>query len=132
VKVICLYGKLPIPARLAGVREIADGRLENTNILSSYGPNAWLVRNYQLNSQLTELQSTLSNLKEKVTEVNRQRRVYQEDKGKHLSRLEGRWGDLVGENVQLEMAILAMEGELVGLGRKEDELKEEVRQLEQA
>jgi len=52
--------------------------------------------------------------------------------GKHLSRLEGRWGDLVGENVQLEMAILAMEGELVGLRRKEDELKEEVRQLEQA
>jgi hypothetical protein len=46
--------------------------------------------------------------------------------------LEGRWGDLVGENVQLEMAILAMEGELVGLRRKEDELKEEVRQLEQA
>lgn len=110
----------------------ADGRLENTNILSSYGPNAWLVRNYQINSQLTELQSTLSQLKEKVTGVNRQRRVYQEDTGKHLSRLEGRWGGLVAENVQLEMAVLAMEGELRGLRRKEDELKEEVRQLEQA
>ena len=129
MKGICLYGK---SARKTRVRETNDGRLENTNILSSYGPNAWLVRNYQLNSQLTELQSTLSNLKEKVTEVNRQRRVYQEDKGKHLSRLEGRWGDLVGENVQLEMAILAMEGELVGLRRKEEELKEEVRELEQA
>jgi pre-mRNA-splicing factor SPF27 len=107
-------------------------RLENTNILQSYGPNAWLVRNYQLNSQLTELQSTLSQLKDKVTEVNRQRRVYQEDTGKHLSRLEGRWGGLVAENVQLEMAVLAMEGELRGLRRKEEELTEEVRQLEQA
>jgi pre-mRNA-splicing factor SPF27 len=107
-------------------------RLENTNILSSYGPNAWLVRNYQLNSQLTELQSTLSQLKEQVTEINRQRRVYQEDTGKHLTRLEGRWQDLVGGSVQLEMAVKAMEGEMKGLRRKEEELKEEVRQLEQA
>jgi len=38
----------------------------------------------------------------------------------------------VAENVQLEMAVLAMEGELIGLRRKEEELKEEVRQLEQA
>lgn len=132
MKVTCHYGK-PTPLFTLTERgDETDCRLENTNILSSYGPNAWLVRNYQLNSQLTELQSTLSTLKDKVTEVNRQRRVYQEDKGKHLSRLEGRWGDLVGENVQLEMAILAMEGELVGLRRKEEELKEEVRELEQA
>lgn len=106
-------------------------RMENTNILSSYGPNAWLVRNYQLNSQLTELQSTLSNLKDKVTEVNRQRRVYQEDKGKHLTRLESRWSDLVSGGMQLEMAVKVMEGELRGLRRKEDELREEVRALEQ-
>jgi len=38
----------------------------------------------------------------------------------------------VAENVQLEMAVLAMEGELIGLRRKEEELKEEVRELEQA
>lgn len=132
MKDICHYGKDSTKSTFTTEGYETDVRIENTNILSSYGPNAWLVRNYQLNSQLTELQSTLSNLKEKVIEVNRQRRVYQEDKGKHLSRLEGRWGDLVGENVQLEMAILAMEGELVGLRRKEDELKEEVRQLEQA
>ena len=105
--------------------------MENTNILSSYGPNAWLVRNYQLNSQLTELQSTLSSLKDKVTEVNRQRRVYQEDTGKHLTRLEGRWSDLVSGGMQLEMAVKVMEGELRGLRRKEDELREEVRALEQ-
>jgi pre-mRNA-splicing factor SPF27 len=58
--------------------------------------------------------------------------VYQEDTGKHLSRLEGRWNGLVSDNVQLEMAVLAMEGELIGLRRKEDQLREEVSQLEQA
>jgi len=106
-------------------------RIENTSILSAHGPNAWLVRNYQLNSQLTELTTTLTNLKEQVTEVNRSRRVFQEDTGKHLSRLESRWQDLVGATVQLEMACRAMEGEVRGLRRKEEELRKEVAELEQ-
>ncbi|WVF65647.1 hypothetical protein IAT40_000378 [Kwoniella sp. CBS 6097] len=105
-------------------------RLENASVLASYGPNAWLVRNYQLNSQLTELQSTLAALKEQVTEVNRTRRVFQEDTGKHLGKLEGRWQDLIGSTVQLEMACTAMEGEVRGLRRKEEELKKEVADLE--
>ncbi|WVR09127.1 hypothetical protein IAU60_006189 [Kwoniella sp. DSM 27419] len=105
-------------------------RLENASVLASYGPNAWLVRNFQLNSQLTELQGTLTGLKEQVTEVNRTRRVYQEETGQHLGKLEGRWQDLVGSTVQLEMACKAMEGEVRGLRRKEDQLREEVAQLE--
>lgn len=99
-------------------------------MLQSYGPNAWLVRNYQLNSQSKELQETLTQLKEQVTEVNRARRVFQEDAGEHLGRLENRWQDLVGSTVQLEMACKAMEGEVRGLRRKEEELRVEVAQLE--
>lgn len=99
-------------------------------MIQSYGPNAWLVRNYQLNSQLTELQETLKELKEKVTEVNRARRVFQEGQGEHLARLEGRWMDLVRSTVQLEMASTAMEGEVRGLEQREQELREEVAQLE--
>ncbi|WRT68971.1 uncharacterized protein IL334_005953 [Kwoniella shivajii] len=105
-------------------------RIENTSILSSHGPNAWLIRNYQLNSQLTELQSSLNNLKENVTDVNRSRRVFQEDTGKHLSKLESRWQDLIGSTVQLEMACKAMEGEVKPLRRKHESLKEEVESLE--
>ncbi|ORX39059.1 Pre-mRNA-splicing factor SPF27 [Kockovaella imperatae] len=105
-------------------------RIENADLLSTYGPNAWLIRNYQLNSQLTELQSTLEALKEKVTEVNRSRRVFQEDTGTHLTRLEGRWQDLVGSTVQLEVACKAMEGQVKTLRRKEEDLKKEVQQLE--
>lgn len=106
-------------------------RLENTNILAAHGPNAWLVRNYQLNSQLTELQSTLTQLKDQVTEVNRQRRVYQEDTGNHLSRLEGRWKEVTIDGLQLELASQALEGELRALRRKEEDLRDEVRELEQ-
>lgn len=105
-------------------------RLENTSILSSYGPNAWLVRNYQLNSQLTELQATLATLKEQVTDINRTRRVFQEETGQHLSRLEGRWQDLVGSTVQLELACTAMEGEVKGLEAKKNILKDEITELE--
>jgi pre-mRNA-splicing factor SPF27 len=90
------------------------------------------VRNYQLNSQLTELQATLTGLKDEVTEVNRSRRVYQEEAGSHLSKLETRWQRLVGSTVQLEMACMAMEGEVRGLRNKEDELRAEVEQLEAA
>lgn len=106
-------------------------RLENSSLLSTYAPNSWLVRNYQLNGQLTELTTTLAQLKEQVTEVNRSRRVYQEEKGTHLTRLEGRWQDLVGATVQLEMACKAMDGEVKGLRRKEEELRREVVELEQ-
>lgn len=99
-------------------------------MLQTYGPNAWLVRNYQLNSQFTELQGTLTNLKEQVTEVNRARRVYQEEQGEHLGRLENRWGDLVSSSVQLEMACTAMSSEVAGLREREAELRAEVEALE--
>lgn len=105
-------------------------RNENIEVIQSYGSNAWLVRNYQLNSQLTELQGTLQELKDQVTEVNRTRRVFQEGQGEHLSRLEGRWMDLVRSTVQLEMANTAMEGEVLGLERREQELRAEVAALE--
>ncbi|RXK35604.1 pre-mRNA-splicing factor SPF27 [Tremella mesenterica] len=105
-------------------------RNENVQILSTYGPNAWLVRNYQLSTQLTELQAAVTEMKERVTELNRARRVFQEDTGQHLSRLEGRWQDLVGATVQLEMACGAMEGEVEGLRIREERLQAEVKQLE--
>lgn len=106
------------------------GRNDNISVLSNYGPNAYLVRNYQLNSQLTELNSVLGDLKEQVTEVNRKRRVFQEDTGVHLGKLESRWQDLISSTVQLEMACRAMDGEVKGLRRKEEELRTEVADLE--
>lgn len=76
------------------------------------------------------MQGALTGLKEEVTEVNRSRRVAQEEAGEHLSRLENRWGDLVSSTVQLEMACMAMEGEVRGLRAREAKLREEVAALE--
>ncbi|KAK4687643.1 pre-mRNA-splicing factor SPF27, partial [Tremellales sp. Uapishka_1] len=101
-------------------------RQDNIALLSTYAPNAYLIRNYQLQSQLTELQATLAGIKEEITDVNRGRRVYQEEQGKHLSAMENRWQDLVGGTVQLEMACKAMEGEVRGLREKEEALRKDV------
>jgi pre-mRNA-splicing factor SPF27 len=100
--------------------------------MQTYGQNAWLVRNYQLNSELKEVQGALTVQQEQVTEVNRARRVAQESAGEHLTRLEGRWGDLVSSTVQLEMACMAMEGEVHQLRAREAALREEVEALEAA
>ncbi|BEI80976.1 hypothetical protein CcaverHIS002_0201360 [Cutaneotrichosporon cavernicola] len=107
-------------------------RNENIGVLQTYGPNAWLVRNYQLASQAKELDGTLAALKEDVTDVNRQRRAYNEVQGEHLAHLENRWNDLVTSTLQLEMACTAMEGEVRGLEYRADELRAEVAQLEEA
>ncbi|KAL7421484.1 hypothetical protein Q5752_004371 [Cryptotrichosporon argae] len=129
----------------AGAAELADAerrgwiaeghmalRNENISLLSTYAPNAWLVRNYQLTATRAELAAELTALQEQATEVNRARRVFQEDTGRHLSALEGRWSDLVRATVQLAMACAAMGGEVEGLRRKEDALREEVTKMEQA
>jgi len=135
---------LPQPSENATLEELVEAekrgriseghmalRLENADLLSTYAPNAWLVRNYQLGAELKELEALLATMKERVTEVNRSRRAAQEAVGEHLGRLEGRWQDLVGSTVQLEMACVAMEGEVRALRRKEEELRAEVKVLEE-
>ncbi|WWC91321.1 uncharacterized protein L201_006264 [Kwoniella dendrophila CBS 6074] len=105
-------------------------RLENSTILSTYGSNAWLIRNYQLNSQISELTKVSEDLKEKIIDLNRSRRVYQEDQGLKLSKLEGKWQDSIGSTVQLELACNAMNLEVAALREKEERLQKEVDELE--
>jgi len=56
---------------------LAPDRNDNLSLLSAYGPNAWLIRNYQLESQAKEVEVEVETWKEKVVEVNRKRRVFQ-------------------------------------------------------
>ena len=103
-----------------------DGRNENLSLLSTYGPNAWLIRNYQLESQAKEVEAEVEVWKEKVVEVNRKRRVFQESTGKHLSSLENRWQDLITGTIQLEMASRAMELEVEVLKGQEARLERDL------
>lgn len=103
-----------------------DVRNTNAHLQSTYGPNAWLIRNYQLEGEAKEIEQEVAQWTERVTEVNRARRVYQEEKGRHLAALETRWQDLVTGTVQLEMANVALQGEVDALARKAEALEKEL------
>ncbi|KAJ9106396.1 hypothetical protein QFC21_001542 [Naganishia friedmannii] len=103
-----------------------DVRNTNTSLLASYAPNAWLIRNYQMDGEAKEMEAEVEQWKERVTEVNRSRRVFQEATGKHLHSLETRWQDLVTNTVQLEMANVALQGEVEALSRKAEAMEKEL------
>ncbi|GHJ88209.1 hypothetical protein NliqN6_4611 [Naganishia liquefaciens] len=103
-----------------------DVRNTNAQLQATYAPNAWLIRNYQLEGEAKEIEHEVVQWTERVTEVNRARRVFQEDKGKHLAALETRWQDLVTGTVQLELANVALQGEVDALERKAAALEKEL------
>lgn len=103
-----------------------DLRNVNAQLQATYGPNAWLIRNYQLEGEAKEIEAEVEEWREKVTEVNRSRRVFQEATGKHLQALETRWQDLVTGTVQLEMANVALQGEVDALAQKAEALEKEL------
>ncbi|KAJ9103610.1 hypothetical protein QFC20_004766 [Naganishia adeliensis] len=103
-----------------------DLRNVNAQLQGTYGPNAWLIRNYQLDGEAKEIEAEVEEWREKVTEVNRSRRVFQEATGKHLQALETRWQDLVTGTVQLEMANVALQGEVDALAQRAEALEKEL------
>lgn len=59
----------------------ASRRNANASLLSAYAPNHWLIRNFQLEAEAKELEKEVEAWKEKVTDVNRNRRLYQVRRG---------------------------------------------------
>lgn len=49
-------------------------RQTNLTLLQTYGPNAWRIHNYLLESTATQTERALEELKELTVEVNRDRR----------------------------------------------------------
>lgn len=54
-----------------------DASLSNIALLQTYGPNAWRVHNYLLEATSKGLDKALEELKERTTEVNRERKQFQ-------------------------------------------------------
>jgi len=79
-----------------------------------------------MEGEAKEMETEVEQWKERVTEVNRSRRVFQEATGKHLQSLETRWQDLVTNTVQLEMANVALQGGVEALSRKAEALEKEL------
>jgi len=94
-------------------------RQTNASLLQTYGPNAWKIHNYLLEADAVAMEKELERLKEKVTEVNRDRKNTQLHTGKVLTSLETRWTELVSNVIQIELANIALEAEVEQLRQQE-------------
>ncbi|KAI0786054.1 breast carcinoma amplified sequence 2 [Abortiporus biennis] len=104
--------------------QLEHQRLRHTNIalLQQYGPNTWRIHNYLLEQEAKNLEKALEELKELTTEVNRDRKNSQTRIGNQLTSLETRWTELISSVLQIEMANVALEGDIDRLTKKEAEL----------
>ncbi|KII93640.1 hypothetical protein PLICRDRAFT_99527 [Plicaturopsis crispa FD-325 SS-3] len=104
--------------------QLEHQRIRHTNLalLQTYGPNAWRIHNYLLESTADQLDKALENLKQLTTEVNRERKNSQTRFGNQLNSLETRWTELISSVLQIEMANVALDAEVDRLNKKEAEL----------
>ncbi|KAF8321825.1 breast carcinoma amplified sequence 2 [Clavulina sp. PMI_390] len=94
-------------------------RHTNLQLLNQYGKNAWMVHNHELESSVKLMEKDLEVLRNRVTEVNRDRKNSQLRTGKTLTELETRWTELVSTVLQLELANAALENEVESLRQQE-------------
>ncbi|KAI0307554.1 breast carcinoma amplified sequence 2 [Multifurca ochricompacta] len=86
-------------------------RHNNLALLQQYGSNAWRIHNHLLEADAKEAEKLLEELKDQTTNLNRDRKNTQ-----------GRWTELISSILQIEMANVALEGEIELLNKRESEL----------
>ncbi|RIB02703.1 breast carcinoma amplified sequence 2-domain-containing protein [Gigaspora rosea] len=95
-----------------------DGRKQ----IQKFGANAWKLHNYQLEHELQQLQRTLEDYRQKILELNKQRKAEQIQAGSQIKALENKWTELIGQTLQLEMACASLETEIQQLKQYEQQL----------
>ncbi|KAL9122266.1 MAG: hypothetical protein Q9187_001185 [Circinaria calcarea] len=88
-------------------------RLQNLALLESFGKNAWLIGNSQLEEILRGLEKELVETKERVEEVNKERYESQEGVRGEMEGLEASWRASVGRLVEVEVAAEEMRMEIL-------------------
>ncbi|KAG8858729.1 hypothetical protein FRB96_004866 [Tulasnella sp. 330] len=94
----------------------------NQSLLQTYGANAWRVHNYLTEATAVQYEKALERLQDQTTELNRNRKNSQILAGNQLTSLEMRWTELISTVLQLELANVALEGELDDLQAQEREM----------
>jgi hypothetical protein len=96
----------------------------NLTLLQTYGTNAWRIHNYLQEADAVQAEKFLEQYKERVVDLNRERKNFQTNIGKQLTSLETRWTELISSILQIEMANIAVDGEIDELNKRERELSE--------
>lgn len=79
-------------------------RLTNLSLLETYGKNAWLIGNSQLETLLRDLEKEVEGLKREGEEVEAMRRGTQEGVGGEMAGLVRAWREGVGRLVEVQAA----------------------------
>ncbi|KAF6714544.1 Pre-mRNA-splicing factor SPF27 [Oryzias melastigma] len=104
-------------------------RIENLELMSHYGTNAWKVYNDNLAFMIEMAQKELHKFRKKIQDLNWQRKNDQLAAGAKLRELESNWVSLVSKNYEIERAIVQLENEVSHLRQQQgEENKENIRQ----
>uniref|UniRef100_A0A4W6BXB5 Pre-mRNA-splicing factor SPF27 n=1 Tax=Lates calcarifer TaxID=8187 RepID=A0A4W6BXB5_LATCA len=102
-------------------------RIENLELMSQYGTNAWKVYNEYVTAVFSQRQ--LFSVYKQIQDMNWQRKNDQLAGGAKLRELESNWVSLVSKNYEIERAIVQLENEITQLRQQQgDENKENIRQ----
>ncbi|KAJ3586214.1 hypothetical protein NHX12_012614 [Muraenolepis orangiensis] len=104
-------------------------RIENLELMSQYGTNAWKLYNDNLAFMIEIAQKELQKFRKQIQDLNWQRKNDQLVGGAKLRELESNWVSLVSKNYEIERAIVQLEIEAAQLRHQQgDENKENIRQ----
>jgi pre-mRNA-splicing factor SPF27 len=91
-----------------------SGRLTNLSLLETYGKNAWLIGNSQLEEILKGLEVDLSMAKKELANVEEERRATQEDSVKgEMEALEQSWKNGIRGIVEVQIATEGLKQEIL-------------------
>ncbi|KAM0333125.1 hypothetical protein ACHAQA_001784 [Verticillium albo-atrum] len=94
-------------------------RVENLELLESWGRNAWLVGNHRLEGQLKNLEQDLADAKTQIDVLTVARRRAQDDVAGEMKGLDEAWRTGVGRVLETEIAVEALRRDvLVEMERK--------------
>jgi pre-mRNA-splicing factor SPF27 len=103
--------------RAYGLKTYLDGRLTNLSLLETYGKNAWLIGNSQLEDILRGLERELAEMKRQAEEVEEQRRRKQGGARGEIEGLEESWKRSVRGIVEVELATENLRQEILARRR---------------
>ncbi|VTJ66891.1 Hypothetical predicted protein [Marmota monax] len=104
-------------------------RIENLELMSQHGCNAWKVYNENLVHMIEHAQKELQKLRKHIQDLNWQRKNMQLTAGSKLREMESNWVSLVSKNYEIERTIVQLENEIFQIKQQNGEAnKENIRQ----
>ncbi|XP_005059585.1 PREDICTED: pre-mRNA-splicing factor SPF27, partial [Ficedula albicollis] len=100
-------------------------RIENLELMSQHGCNAWKVYNEHLVHMIEQAQKELQKLRKNIQDLNWQRKNMQLTAGAKLREMESTWVSLVSKNYEIERTIVQLENEISQIKQQHGEANKE-------